>query len=82
MADRGKRELVLRGGQPFTVLPAAASGDRRVLHVYLEEGERADGARRAGAQRCQHDTAVQDEGELVIIGFRRFARRKLNATVV
>lgn len=63
LADRGKREPVLRGGQPVTVLLAASAGDRRVLHVHLEEGERADGARRAGPQRCQPGAALKDEGD-------------------
>jgi len=63
VADRGKRQLVLRVGQPGAVLHAAADGDRGVLHVHLAKGEPAEGARRARAQRRQHGAAVQDEGD-------------------
>jgi len=63
MADRGEWQPVLRAGQPVAVLRAATDGDRRVLHVHLAEGEPAQGARRADAQRRQHGAAVQDEGD-------------------
>lgn len=63
VADRGERQPVLRGGQPVAVLRAATAGDCRVLHVHLEKGEPAQGARRACAQRRQPGAAVQDEGD-------------------
>jgi len=63
LADCGERQPVLRAGQPVAVLCAATDGDRRVLHVHLAEGEQAQGARRADAQRRQHGAAVQDEGD-------------------
>jgi len=63
MADSGEWQPVLRAGQSVAVLRAATDGDRRVLHVHLAEGESAQGARRADAQRRQHGAAVQDEGD-------------------
>lgn len=63
VADGGERQPVLRAGQPVAVLRAAAAGDRRVLHVHLAQGEPAQGAGRAGAQRRRHGAAVQDEGD-------------------
>jgi len=63
VADRGKRQPVLRVGQPGAVLRVAADGDRGMLHVHLAKGEPAKGARRARAQRRQHGATVQDEGD-------------------
>lgn len=63
VADRGEWQPVFRAGQPVAVLRVATDGNRRVLHVHLAEGEPAQGARRADAQRRQHGATVQDEGD-------------------